>query len=557
MDSRTCALYDLDGPMRSEQSLEIQKAMGVELERNRKGLRFPGQPRPYFISYLLHVTEGRDVWGRYGSVFASYPIRTTDLYAEVRVGSYRLDHIIDGGLYSDLADRDSFNWLVGPQDLNPKAIRYAFWKLTQTKYNEALKEYYDKKKILVEQHLRQDVPSFSKEPKLVQNSKLVDVKFRPEQWEDFVRKSSRLFRKHKNLMDPYVQIRGACRYRIFVNSEGSKFICQENFFEVGIHAWLLAKSGAYLYSSKFFYGRGMKELPDLDRVEEAIEKIGEDLKSLSKAQPMEPYAGPALLSGLGTGLIFHEAIGHRLEGERMISRIEGQTFASKIGKPILPKGVDLIDDPSLAKWDGTSLYGHYTVDDEGVAARPVTLVEDGVLETFLMSRSCVPGFKRSNGHGRHERFQDPMARMSNLIVKAKDAYTWDELKEMLVDDVRRRSLPHGIIIRNVSSGETRTDHYDFQAFKGVPTEVYTVDPETGDETRVRDVNFIGTPLAAIQRIRAFGKDYQVDNSYCFAESGSVPVATVAPAMLVEELELQRASSRHSFRPPILTLPPMG
>ena len=124
----------------------------------------------------------------------------------------------------------------------------------------------------------------------------------------------------------------------------------------------------------------------------------------------------------------------------------------------------------------------------------------------------------------------------------------------MLEEVERRRLPHGILVERVSSGETRTDHYDFQAFKGVPTEVYKVLPN-GKKIRVRDVNFIGTPLAAIQRIRAFGETYAVDNSYCFAESGSVPVATVAPEMLVDELELQRAHTRY-YRSPVLPFPPM-
>jgi predicted Zn-dependent protease len=217
--------------------------------------------------------------------------------------------------------------------------------------------------------------------------------------------------------------------------------------------------------------------------------------------------------------------------------------------------VELVDDPTMKTFDGKPLYGHYLVDDEGVVARPVTLVDEGVLKTFLMSRACAKGIRRSNGHGRHERFQDPMARMANLIVRSTEKQSWDALKSQLVEEVQRRGLPHGIIVKRVSSGETRTDHYDFQAFKGVPTEVYLVDPRSGKERRVRDVNFIGTPLAAIQRIKAFGEDYEVDNSYCFAESGSVPVSTIAPAMLVEELELQRASTRY-FRKPVLPIPPM-
>ncbi|CAN0588590.1 unnamed protein product, partial [Laminaria digitata] len=204
--------------------------------------------------------------------------------------------------------------------------------------------------------------------------------------------------------------------------------------------------------------------------------------------------GPALLSGTATGLMFHEAIGHRLEGERMVARSEGQTFARRVGQRILPEGINLVDDPTLAEWDGQPLYGHYDVDDEGVKAQRAHLVEDGTLKSFLMSRSCTKGFSRSNGHGRHERFQDPMARMANLIVTSEEKKSWEELEELLIAEVRAKGLPHGIIVKRVSSGETRTDHYDFQAFKGVPTEVYRVTAK-GKKVRIRDVNFIGTPLA--------------------------------------------------------------
>jgi TldD protein len=534
----------------------VQKTMAQELRRSMKGMHLKGHPRPFFMSYLLHHTQGLDIWGRYGAVFDTQPIRGCDLYSEVRVGNYRMDQTLDGGLSSDLSDRESFNWLLGPQDLEPEAVRYAFWKLTQLKYWEALQEYYEKRKIQVEQRLKNDAPSFSKEPTLVRHNPVEPVKFPEKRWADFVRQASGLFKGYKSLVDPYVRIRGVSRVRVFVNSEGSKFTCQERFFEVIVAGWYLTADGVYLSASRQFYGRSLEELPKMDRVAQAIDEIAKDLSDLAKAEPMEPYAGPALLSGGATGLIFHEAIGHRLEGERMVARTEGLTFAGKIGQRILPENVDLVDDPTLATWDGVPLYGHYDVDDEGVRAQRAELVKDGVLKTFLMSRSCTKGFHHSNGHGRHERYQDPMARMANLIVTSQERKPWTELEEMMMRMVRERSLPHGIIVRRVSSGETRTDHYDFQAFKGVPTEVYRVDPKTEKEVRVRDVNFIGTPLAAIQRIRAFGEDYQVDNSYCFAESGSVPVATVAPAMLVDELELQRANTRY-FRPPVLPFPPMA
>jgi TldD protein len=385
------------------------------------------------------------------------------------------------------------------------------------------------------------------------------VVFPKKRWEKFVRETSALYRNYRFMLDPYVQIRGLNKVRLFVNSEGTRFICQDTYHEVSLQAFLLGPDGVHLESTRTFYGRDPSDLPSRAKVARAIDDMARELKELAQAKPLEPYAGPALLSGFASGLIFHEAIGHRLEGERLGSRSEGHTFASKIGQRILPAGVDIVDDPTLQRWKDVPLHGYYVIDDEGVRAEPCELIEDGVLKTFLSSRQLPDDgsrkIKRSNGHGRHERFQDPMARMANLIVRARDTKTWDELKAQLCEETLRRGLPYGLIIRGVSAGETRTDQYDFQAFKGVPTAVYTVDPKTGKETRVRDVTFIGTPLAVMQRILGFGDSSDVDNSYCFAESGAVPVATVAPAMLVGELELQRASTRR-YRPARLPLPPM-
>lgn len=529
--------------------------MAQELARQMRGLRQPGEPPPFFLSYLVHAKEGLSVWGRYGSVFRSEPHRDSDLYAEVRVGSHRLDNMIDGGLTSDLTQRQSFAWIDGPEDLDPDVLRYALWRLTQHKYDEALQEYYEKKKILVEQHLTQRGKSFSVEPKLTHYDDVKPVVFPKRRWEAFVRDTSALFRNYRFMLDPYVQIRGLNKVRIFVSSEGTRFICQDTYYEVSMQGWLLGPDGVHLESTRTFYGRDPNALPSRKKVAEAIDSMARELKELAIAKPLDPYAGPALLSGFASGLIFHEAIGHRLEGERMDSRSEGHTFASRLGQRILPSGVDIVDDPTLREFDGKPLHGSYLIDDEGVRAQRAVLVEDGVLKSFLMSRQLAEGAKHSNGHGRHERFQDPMARMANLVVSARETHSWDELKQKLCEETSRRGLPYGLIIRGVSAGETRTDQYDFQAFKGLPTAVYTVDPKTGKETRVRDVTFIGTPLAVMQRIMGFGDTADVDNSYCYAESGAVPVATVAPPMLVGELELQRASTRR-YRPPRLPFPPL-
>ncbi len=535
--------------------LALRKAMETELRRSMKGLHLPGHPRPYFLSYLLKIVDGYSVWGRYGSIFHEEPYREVECNTQLRVGSYRFDQTYDGNLGKDMSDRDSTNWVEGPKDLDPSALRYCLWRLTQLKYEEALQDYYEKRKILVEQHLDQQGASFSREAPHRHDEEIRDFRLPRARLRETVRGVSDLFRRKRRLIDPYVRIQSARIIRVFVNSEGSRFLTEDRFFELSLRAWILSPEGGYLDTGRWFHARSLSDLPSRSRAAAAVEDIARELEILAKARPMDPYAGPAYLSGNAAGLIFHEALGHRLEGDRLLSRDEGRTFAGKCGQRILPPGTGMIDDPSLSSWNGSKLFGHYRIDDEGVPAQPAVLVKNGILQGFLQGRTPIPGSRRSNGHGRTERHHDPMARMANLIVTSTEGREEEELLEEFGRLIQDAGLQHGLIVSRVSGGETRTDRYDFQAFKGTPTEAWLYDPRKESMERVRDLQFIGTPLAVIQRILAFGKEVDVDHSFCWAESGSVPVSTIAPAILVSELEVQRASKRN-YRRPILRMPPL-
>ena len=196
--------------------------------------------------------------------------------------------------------------------------------------------------------------------------------------------------------------------------------------------------------------------------------------------------------------------------------------------------------------------GYYPFDDQGIPGQRVVLVENGVLKNFLLSRTPVKGFQNSNGHGRASYGQAPIARMSNTIIESAKEYPQDRLKELLIEEVKRQNKPFGLIIRSMRGGETNTSSYNFQAFRGTPLVLYKVDPETGKETPVRDIEIVGTPLLSINKIVATGDDYAVFNGFCGAESGYVPVSTVAPSILVSEMEFQRESSRKEKLP---LLPP--
>ena len=149
----------------------------------------------------------------------------------------------------------------------------------------------------------------------------------------------------------------------------------------------------------------------------------------------------------------------------------------------------------------------------------------------------------------------PAARMANLVVEsdASKQKSWEALKAQLIDEAKRQGKPYGLIIRDMSGGNTNTSSSGYQAFKGQPRLVYRVDVKTGREELVRGVEMVGTPLTVINKIVAMGDKPGVFNGYCGAESGFVPVSTVAPAALIQEIELQR-NTKTNQKPPLLPSP---
>ena len=218
-----------------------------------------------------------------------------------------------------------------------------------------------------------------------------------------------------------------------------------------------------------------------------------------------------------------------------------------------PPFISVTDDPTATARGGKQLNGHYLFDEEGVRAQKVTLVKAGVLQTYLLSRRPVEGFLKSNGHGRAQGNRKPVARMANLIIESTKRVPAAQLKQQLIAEAKRQGKPFGLVIRDITGGNTNTTSFGYQAFKGTPRMVYRVDLKTGLETLVRGVEIVGTPLSSINRILGTGETDGVFNGFCGAESGMVPVSTVSPSVLLQEIELQRALEGKD-RPPLIPSP---
>jgi predicted Zn-dependent protease len=294
-------------------------------------------------------------------------------------------------------------------------------------------------------------------------------------------------------------------------------------------------------------------LPDEAELSAKVDKMAADLKALRIAPVAEPYDGPALLSGRAAAVFFHEVLGHRLEGHRQKDEEEGQTFTKKVNQEVLPKFLTVVDDPTIQEIAGVKLAGSYPFDNEGTPSRRVEVIQNGVLKNFLMSRMPIKDFSQSNGHGRNQPGLMPTGRQGNLIVTSTQAVTENQLRQKLIDEVKKQGKPYGLYFDDIQGGFTLTQRSLPQAFQVLPVIVYRVYADGRPDELVRGVDIVGTPLAALTRILVTGDKQRVFNGVCGAESGQVPVAAVAPAMLFSEMEVQKRAHAHE-RPPIL-LPP--
>lgn len=541
----------------SDGRLVVLEALKQEMSRSREKLRLTGEDPPYFIRYLVREYDDYEIGARFGALLEDTRQNVRQATVEVRVGNYQFDNTADDSTERmfDLDDLDRYEPpVLAPLDDDIAALRATLWLQTDARYKHALALLHKKRGSRVTRMVEDEsLGSFSREKAQKAVDPLLAPKLDRAAWRDRLRRVSAVWKQYPEIFDAQIKLAVQHQTRTLVTSEGTELINERLIHGIHLSAAGRATDGLLVSQYKSYYGASVGELPDEAGLVRAARQIADDVRRLREAPMMDPFNGPAILLPEAAGVFFHEALGHRLEGERQNDNKEGATFKGQIGKPILPAFVSVLDDPSMRKLGRDSLNGFYRFDDEGVIARPVTLVERGVLRNYLKSRTPVKGSPQSNGHGRGEGTLDPIGRMGNTIVKSEKQVPYAKLKEMLLAEIRRQKKSFGLIIADISGGQTNTTTYDFQAFKGMPRIVYRVDAKTGQETLARGVEFVGTPIGSLNRIVATSDQVGVFNGFCGAESGFVPVSTVSPALLITEIELQR-TRRAMERPPILPAP---
>jgi predicted Zn-dependent protease len=510
-----------------------------QARRAMKLMRVPGFPRPYFISYLVRDEERWSLKAKFGALKVQSHERTRNAFVDVRVGSYSNDQVRDGGLLDNDKESESYGYVDLPfGNAGFDGVRHGLWRLTDARYREAVEALLDKKsRELTYRNPARHFVAFQK------GKPFVDLGWTPfpevdiEYWARYVERASAIIKGFPDVKDGQVEFEVDHVCRVFVSSEGVRQIGCQPIWAVECYLWLLSDRGDGIPWTIKHLVTDPAELPSAQEFHRQIRKTVDVLRRLARAPTLRSFSGPALLEPVPAGLLLHEAVGHRLEGSRLLASGEGQTYKDSVGQQILPSFLSLREDPRLERYGGRSLIGHYPFDDEGVAAQETQLVVRGKLKRFLSTRTGISRRHRSSGHARSAYHQRPISRMGLTIIESENGLGDRALRQILLDEIRRQQVPYGIRIIEASSGETATEAYNFQAFLGEINLASKVFPD-GREEWIRGVNFVGTPLNAIRGIVAAGKRHEVDNAYCGAESGYVPLTTISPAIVVSELELQ-------------------
>lgn len=527
-------------------------AMTAELDRAMTSLSKAAQPNqqpPYYIGYDAHDLTRLNILAQQGAIVSSDEShqRTADI--TVRIGDWKVDNTHGTHRTSALHSIEL------PLTENRLAIARTLWWGTNACYGNALQSYLKVKSELAVQAKEEDnSPDFSRQDAVHAQLPLIPTPTLDRKaWEQRIRALSAIFRAHPQIITNMVVLTVSSVNNYFVSSEGSRLVYPHQLIRIVVVASTRAENGMDISLARTFESRTDHDLPSQTELERQIQLLAGQLDALRTAPVAEPYNGPALLSGRASAVFFHEVLGHRLEGQRQRGTQEGQTFTKDVGKPILPAFISVADDPTIAVFDGTYLSGYYTYDEEGQPAQRVELVQKGILQQFLMSRMPIANFDSSNGHGRAQIGRMPTGRQGTLIVTSTNITPEKKLRKLLIDEIKKQNKPYGLYFEDIASGYTLTQRVTPQAFQVIPQLVYRVYADGRPDELVRGVQIVGTPQTALTQILATGDKQGVFNGECGAESGSVPVSAIAPAMLFGEIETQKAPQGKA-RPPILPSP---
>ncbi|HLJ13091.1 MAG TPA: metallopeptidase TldD-related protein [Bryobacteraceae bacterium] len=552
----------------------ILRAMHDELDRS-KALRVVSSDLPYYIEYQVEDQDSFSVSASLGGLLSSNHTHFRIPETQVRVGSYdfdNTDHVYSG--YYSGRRYDPSHW---PIDDNYEVMRQFLWLSTDRAYKSAIEGIARKRGSMKNMAVGyEQLPDFSKVPPVTSILPITRHPVDEAQWTNRIVSLSAVFNGYSDIVSSDVELESNQATFYFANSEGTTIRMPDNATYIRVRAAGQAADGMMVHDSAAYQANDLQDLPPEADLLRGVTEVAGNVKALVHAPVGEDYVGPVLVEARAAAQLFAQLLGDNLRIPRRPladpgrsipftpSELEGRT-----GSRILPEWMDVVDDATQTEWHGQRLSGNYLFDMEGVAPKPVLLVEQGVLKSFLLTRQPVKGFNESNGHARLPgSFGGKTAIIGNLFVKASQTQPLPNLKKKLIELIVQRNKPYGILIRKLdypSSAPLQELRAIAQASGGSrpvspPVLVYRVYPD-GREELVRGLRFRGLNVRALKDILAASDDESVfnflNNGMPFAMMGAggyvAACTVVAPSVLFDELELERPREEQS-KPPIVPPP---
>jgi predicted Zn-dependent protease len=572
------------------------QAMRDEMARSktRLELKIPGTPqpqRPYYVEYRLLDLDVREVVAEFGTLLSSSRTRNRFMDVEARIGGYKLDS-------SNFISDDGFRGFIGPTgsvgiDRDYDSLRQDLWIATDQAFKAAVETYSRKQAYLSSLARQSDIDDFAKATPLQLIDPLVTPEWSNRNWEQEARETSAALRAFPQVYESRVTYYLVYATEYLLTSEGTEIRTNRCYAAIESGMNTLADDGMQINHMYATYAPKPADLPGVDAVRKALNVTGTELMAMRAASPAQDYTGPVLFEARAAAPLLAEVLTPTINGarppvsftpvmEQLLTGLGGKSdWVGRMGARVLPAGVSLTDDPGAREFHGTPLLGGYAVDDEGVRAEKVNIVDNGNVKALLMSRRPGPDSDQSNGHGRSAFLNDAKPTMSNLFFKSTETQSPGDLKKKLLEECRSEKLDYCMVVREMDNPSISLLHQDdfselLASFGGgagtgdrLPLIVYKIYPADGREEMVRGARIIGLNTRMLRNLGGIGNDDFVYNYMQSQQSGfagtalgafgsaqnGLPASLVAPSLLFDDLEVRGARGEPK-RLPLLPAPSM-
>lgn len=524
-------------------------ALQDEMQRSMAELRMKGEAAPYYIAYEVLDRTLSDVSGRLGAIVENPPRRTRTLRVEVRVGDYTFDSsrfFVQGFGGAAMSGET----VIAPIDDDYDAMRRQIWLTTDSAYKRAITMFARKKAAFQNRTASDPIPDFSQEPPvetLLPASGKATAGGPDERAAGLARvqQSSAVFAGHPDIDLSEVAISHVHGTRYYLNSEGFKSVVPIDLASLTMYGEAQAADGMPVRHTFTDVARTVADLPAGADLVARARQIAAEVEATRAAPIGEEFAGPVLIEGAGAPQFVAETLVQMMQARRppdaenpRMGQAPSSPFLNRLGLRVMADAFSASDTPSLTHFEGKPLAGSYVVDDEGMRAHDVKLVEKGRLAGLLTSRVPQKHFARSNGHGRSTTVLAGVFQVESAL-----ALPASELKEKYIALLKAQDKTFGYIVRGV-----RSDSQGGATGPAIDSIVkVTLD---GRETPVRGMRFGVVSPMAFRDLAEASKERSV---FSYRAGATAAVSVIAPNLIFEELEIQRVRDILQ-KPPVVPSP---